>query len=94
MVLPQAARRFTPLLVGQFVSLIKDTSVVGFIAVQDLTRVGDIIRARTMEAFFPLIAIAIIYFTLCRLIAWLLNKFVARRFELQEGARTIKGVEL
>ena len=93
-VLPQAARRFTPLLVGQFVSLIKDTSVVGFIAVQDLTRVGDIIRARTMEAFFPLIAIAIIYFTLCRLIAWLLNKFVARRFELQEGPRTIKGVEL
>ena len=93
-VLPQAARRFTPLLVGQFVSLVKDTSVVGFIAVQDLTRVGDIIRARTMEAFFPLIAIAIIYFTLCRLIAWLLNKFVARRFELQEGPRTIKGVEL
>lgn len=93
-VLPQAARLFAPLLVAQFVSLIKDTSVVGFIAVQDLTRVGDLIRARTMEAFFPLIAIAAIYFVLCRIIAWLLNKLLVRRLELQKGTRTIKGVEL
>ena len=93
-VLPQAARQFVPLLVGQFVSLVKDTSVVGYIAVQDLTRVGDIIRSRTMEAFFPLIAIAIIYFALCRLMAWLLNKFIVRRLEPKDGPRTIKGVEL
>ena len=79
---------------AQFVSLIKDTSVVGFIAVQDLTRVGDLIRARTMEAFFPLIAIAAIYFVLCRIIAWLLNVLLVRRLELQKGTRTIKGVEL
>ena len=93
-VLPQAARLFAPLLVAQFVSLIKDTSVVGFIAVQDLTRVGDLIRARTMEAFFPLIAIAAIYFVLCRIIAWLLNELLVRRLELQKGTRTIEGVEL
>ena len=93
-VLPQAARQFAPLLVGQFVNLVKDTSVVGFIAVQDLTRVGDIIRSRTMEAFFPLIAIAIIYFALCRFLAWLLNKFAVRKFEPKDGPRTIEGVEL
>ena len=66
---------------------------MGYIAVQDLTRVGDLIRARTMEAFFPLIAIAIIYFALCRLLAWLLG-FLIKKLEPKEGPRTIKGVEL
>ena len=93
-VLPQAAKQFAPILVGQFIDLVKDTSIVGYIAVQDLTRVGDIIRARTMEAFFPLIAIAVIYFALCRLMAWLLNKFIVRRLDPKDGPRTIKGVEL
>ena len=93
-VLPQAARQFAPLVVSQFVSLVKDTSVVGFIAVQDLTRVGDIIRSRTMEAFFPLISIAVIYFVLCRFLAWLLNKLAVRKFEPKDGPRTIKGVDL
>ncbi len=92
-VLPQAARQCVPLLIAQFVSLIKDTSVVGYIAVQDLTRVGDLIRARTMEAFFPLIAIAVIYFVLCRLMAWLLSLW-AKKLEPKEEPRTIKGVVL
>ncbi len=92
-VLPQAARQFAPLLLGEFVSLIKDTSIVGYVAVRDLTRAGDLIRARTMEAFFPLVAIAIIYFVVCRLIAWLLG-LQTKRLEPQEGQRTIKGVEL
>ena len=93
-VLPQAARQFAPLLVGQFVSLVKDTSIVGYIAVQDLTRVGDIIRSRTMEAFFPLVAIAVIYFVLCRLLVWLLNRFAVRGLEPKDGPREIKGVDL
>ncbi|MBR3317518.1 MAG: transporter substrate-binding domain-containing protein [Atopobiaceae bacterium] len=92
-VLPRAARQFVPLLIAQFVSLVKDTSVVGYIAVQDLTRVGDLIRARTMEAFFPLIAIAIIYFVLCRVMARLLGRW-AKRLEPKDEPRTIKGVEL
>lgn len=92
-VLPQAARQFAPLLRSQFVSLIKDTSVVGYIAVQDLTRVGDLIRARTMEAFFPLIATAIIYFVICRLFTWLLGMWI-KKLEPKEGPRTIEGVEL
>lgn len=92
-VLPQAARRFAPLLRNQFVSLVKDTSVVGFIAVQDLTRVADIIRGRTLEAFFPLVAIAVIYFVLCRLLAFVLNRII-KALTSAEGPRTIKGVEL
>ena len=92
-VLPQAARQFAPLLRSQFVSLVKDTSVVGFIAVQDLTRVGDIIRARTMEAFFPLIAIAIIYFLLCFLLTKVINHYI-EKLEPSDGPRTIEGVDL
>lgn len=92
-VLPQAARQFAPLLLSSFVGLVKDTSIVGYIAVQDLTRVGDLIRARTMDAFFPLIAIAIIYFAICRLFTWLLGLLV-KKLEPKEGLRTIKGVEL
>jgi polar amino acid transport system substrate-binding protein len=92
-VFPQAALRFLPQLSSQLVSLVKETSVVGFIAVQDLTRAGDLIRSRTMEAFFPLVAIALIYFALCRLLAWGLGKFV-NRYMVQNRPRVIKGVKL
>lgn len=65
-VLPQAMKMFLPAYSSEIVSLIKATSVVGYIAVNDLTKVGDIIRTNTFEAFFPLIAVALIYF----LITW------------------------
>lgn len=65
-VLPQAMKMFLPVYSGEIVSLVKATSVVGYIAVSDLTKVGDIIRSNTYEAFFPLIAVALIYF----LITW------------------------
>lgn len=66
-ILPQAMLRALPLIKGQIISLLKGTSIVGFISIQDLTKMGDIIRSRTYEAFFPLISVAIIYF----LFAWL-----------------------
>ena len=68
--LPQAARHFLPVYQGEFISLVKMTSVVGYIAIQDLTKASDIIRSRTYEAFFPLITTAIIYFA----IAWFLTR--------------------
>lgn len=68
-VLPQALRNVFPVFKGEAVSLIKNTSVVGYIAIQDLTKASDIIRSRTFDAFFPLIIITIIYFIL----AWLLG---------------------
>ncbi len=65
-VLPQAMKMFLPVYSSEIVNLVKATSVVGYIAVNDLTKVGDIIRSNTYEAFFPLIAVALIYF----LITW------------------------
>ncbi len=71
-ILPQAAKHFLPGYRGQIVSLLKSTAIVGYIAVQDLTKISDIIRSRTYEAFFPLIATAVLYF----LLAWLLTLLV------------------
>jgi polar amino acid transport system substrate-binding protein len=67
-VLPQTVRRILPVYKGEFISLVKMTSIVGYIAVQDLTKAGDIVRSRTFDAFFPLIMVAILYFT----ISWVL----------------------
>jgi len=67
-VLPQTVHRILPVFKGEFISLVKMTSIVGYIAVQDLTKASDIIRSRTFDAFFPLVMVAILYF----LIAWIL----------------------
>ena len=67
-VLPQTVRRILPIYKGEFISLVKMTSIVGYIAVQDLTKASDIIRSRTFDAFFPLVMVAILYF----LISWVL----------------------
>lgn len=66
-ILPQAARNVLPVYKGEVISLLKTTSIVGYIAVVDLTKASDIIRSRTFDAFFPLIIVAVIYF----LLAWL-----------------------
>ena len=68
-VLPQAIRKVIPVYQGEVISLLKSTSIVGYIAVMDLTKASDIIRACTFEAFFPLILVAVIYF----IIAWLMG---------------------
>ena len=60
-VMPQAFKNVLPTLCNEFISLLKETSVSGYIALQDLTKGGDIIRSRTYEAFMPLIAVALIY---------------------------------
>ena len=67
-VLPQAAAHFLPVYKGQVVSHLKATAVVGYIAVQDLTKMGDIVRSRTYEAFFPLIAVTVLYFILAAIL--------------------------
>ena len=72
-VLPQAAKRGLPLFRGQCISTLKGTSIVGYIAIQDLTRAGDMIRSRTFDAFFPLLVITAVYFILARLIIILLQ---------------------
>jgi polar amino acid transport system substrate-binding protein len=59
--LPQAIRRSLPGYTKGFVELVKATAIVGYIAIQDLTRAGDIIRSRTYDAYFPLLFVAVIY---------------------------------
>ena len=72
-ILPQAMKMFLPSYSSEIVGLIKATSVVGYIAVNDLTKMGDIIRGNTYEAFFPLIAVAVIYFAITWGVAALLG---------------------
>ena len=60
-ILPQALPHVLPAYKGEIVGLIKATAVVGYIAVQDLTKMGDLVRSRTYEAFFPLIAVTVIF---------------------------------
>ena len=72
--LPQAAQHFLPIYKNDVISLIKETSVVGYIAVMDLTKMGDLVRSRTYQAFFSLIAVAIVYFIL----EWVLVSLVTR----------------
>jgi polar amino acid transport system substrate-binding protein len=67
-VLPQMIQRILPVYKGEFISMVKMTSIVGYIAVQDLTKASDIIRSRTFDPFFPLIMVAVLYF----IIAWVL----------------------
>jgi polar amino acid transport system substrate-binding protein len=71
-ILPQALRQILPVYRGEFINMLQATSIVGYIAVQDLTKASDIIRSRTYEAFFPLIATALIYFVT----AWVLAGFL------------------
>jgi polar amino acid transport system substrate-binding protein len=58
---PQAVNRALPAYMSGFVGLVKSTAVVGYIAIQDLTRAGDIIRGRTYDAYFPLLLVTLIY---------------------------------
>lgn len=73
-ILPQALPHILPAWKGEIVNLIKATAIVGYIAVQDLTKMADIVRSRTFEAFFPLIAITVIYFILEELIGLLISR--------------------
>jgi His/Glu/Gln/Arg/opine family amino acid ABC transporter permease subunit len=60
-IVPQAFKNILPALANEFIVLIKETSVSGYVGLQDMTKGGDIIRSRTYSAFMPLIAVALIY---------------------------------
>jgi polar amino acid transport system substrate-binding protein len=63
-VLPQALLRVLPMYKNQVVTLIKGTSIIGYVAIMDITKTSDIIRSRTFDAFFPLLLTALIYLVL------------------------------
>ena len=75
-VLPQVIKSVMPVYQGEIISLLKGTSIVGYIAVADMTRASDLIRSRTFDAFFPLILTAIIYFFMAWLVGRLLTALV------------------
>ena len=77
-ILPQALPHVLPAYKGEIVGLIKATAIVGYVAVQDLTKMGDIVRSRTYEAFFPLIAVTIIYFLLEELFRFIVSRISIR----------------
>lgn len=60
-VIPQVIKTVLPTLLNEFIALLKETSVAGYVGIMDLTKAGDLIRGRVFEAFMPLIAVAIIY---------------------------------
>lgn len=92
-IFPQAMSIFLPSYCTQAVELVKATAVVGYIAVNDLTKMGDIIRSNTYEAFFPLITTAVIYFLLTWAISSLLG-LIKLRFDTtrRKKEKILKGV--
>lgn len=77
-IMPQAFKNVLPALGNEFIVLLKETSISGYIALEDLTKGGDIIRSRTYDAFFPLLAIALIYLVLVMIFSKLVNRLERR----------------
>ena len=77
-ILPQAFKNVLPALANEFIVLLKETSVSGYIALADLTKGGDIIRSDTYEAFLPLIAVAVIYLVMVMILTALVSKLERR----------------
>ncbi|RGX54633.1 amino acid ABC transporter permease [Anaerotruncus sp. AF02-27] len=84
-IMPQAFKNILPALGNEFIVLLKETSVAGYIALQDLTKGGDIIRSRTYEAFMPLIAVALIYLTLVLVLSNLVSRLERRLAQSDRG---------
>lgn len=77
-IMPQAFKNVLPALCNEFIVLLKETSVAGYIAIQDLTKGADIIRSRTYSAFMPLIAAAVIYLVMVLIFTYFVQKLERR----------------
>jgi len=77
-IIPQAFKNVLPALANEFIVLLKETSIAGYIAIADLTKGGDIIRSQTYEAFMPLIAVAIIYLVIVMILTKLVSNLERR----------------
>ncbi len=77
-IIPQTFKNVLPSLVNEFIALLKETSVAGYVAVHDLTKGGDIIRSRTYSPFMPLIAVALTYLVLVTFFTYLVGKLERR----------------
>ncbi len=77
-IVPQAFKTVLPTLCNEFIVLIKETSIAGYVGIMDLTKAGDLIRGRTFEAFLPLIAVAIVYLAMVMVLTWFIGKLERR----------------
>lgn len=77
-VLPQAFKNVLPTLANEFIVLLKETSVAGYVAIRDLTNGGYIIRGVTYSSFMPLVAVALIYLTMVMFFTWLVGRLERR----------------
>lgn len=77
-ILPQAIKNILPSLGNEFIVLLKETAVIGFIGGVDLMRAGEIIRSRTFEDSVPLFTCALIYLLLTYIFTFMLSKFETR----------------
>ncbi len=77
-IIPQVFKNVLPTLLNEFIALLKETSVSGYVGIVDLTKGGDIIRGRTFSAFMPLIAVAVIYLAIVMLLTYLTGKLERR----------------
>ena len=77
-IFPQVFKNVLPALGNEFIVLLKETSVAGYIALEDLTKGGDIIRSRTYDAFMPLLAVAAIYLIMVLVFSKLLGALERR----------------
>ena len=77
-VFPQAFKNILPALGNEFIVLIKETSVAGYVALKDITYVGNLIRSRTYEAFFPLVTVALIYLAIVMILSYFLKRLERR----------------
>lgn len=82
-VIPQAFKNVLPTLCNEFIVLIKETSIAGYVGVMDLTKAGDLIRGRTFSAFMPLIAVAIIYLVIVMVLTYFV-RLLERRLRKSE----------
>ncbi len=82
-VIPQAIKTALPSLLNEFIALLKETSVAGYVGLVDITKAGAIIRGRTFSAFMPLIAVAIVYLILVTILTWAVSK-IERRLRKSE----------
>ena len=77
-IIPQAFKNILPALANEFIVLLKETSVAGYVTIRDLTMGGNIIRAATYSPFMPLIAVALIYLVMVIFFTWLVGKLERR----------------
>ena len=77
-ILPQAIKNILPALCNEGITLLKETSISGYIGIIDLTRAGDMVRAQTFEAFLPLIGVALIYLVIVLILTYLVSRLERR----------------